>query len=189
VFDYNGFCTLVYNSDIILNNLASGLTVPKKLALLQAQNFFIHKNVIVQTTGVQGAVYQLGSVVQTRTSFGFTVHTLQMARLVGVNGLQVLKAQSFLAIAIANIGSLFFHACSLITVENLVGKTLSTTVDVLALPMRSFEIMWNSYGNTVIQKIFGIPVIFNLTQTVKRESGYTIEEIVSYIPLNHKSYC
>ena len=62
-----------------------------------------------------------------------------------------------------------------------------TTGDALALPMKGFEIMWNSYGNPVIQKVFGIPLILNMTQTFKTGPGYTLEEIARYIPLNRKS--
>ena len=89
--------------------------------------------------------------------------TLGLAKLAGVSGLQILRAQPALTIAIP------------------------TTGDVLALPMKSVEIMWNSYGNLVIQKFFGIPVILNMTQTFKTGPGYTLKEIRVYIPLNNTS--
>ena len=53
--------------------------------------------------------------------------------------------------------------------------------------MKGLEIMWNSYGNPVIQKVFGIPVILNMTQTFKTGSGYTLKEICNYIPVNKSS--
>ena len=59
--------------------------------------------------------------------------------------------------------------------------------NTLALPMKSVEIMWNAYGNSLIQKVFGIPLILNMTQTFKTGPGYTIEEVHKYIPLNGKS--
>jgi hypothetical protein len=43
--------------------------------------------------------------------------------------------------------------------------------------MKGAEIMWNSYGNPIIQKVFGIPLIFNMTQTFKTGPGYTIKEV------------
>jgi hypothetical protein len=47
--------------------------------------------------------------------------------------------------------------------------------------------MWNSYGNPVIQKVFGIPIILNMTQAFKTGPGYTLKEIATYIPFNKKS--
>jgi hypothetical protein len=53
--------------------------------------------------------------------------------------------------------------------------------------MKGAEIMWNSYGNPIIQKVFGIPLIFNMTQTFKTGPGYTIKEVAKYISFNKKS--
>jgi hypothetical protein len=53
--------------------------------------------------------------------------------------------------------------------------------------MKGVEIMRNSYGNPVIQKVFGIPFILNMTQSFKTGPGYTIKEIARYIPLDNKS--
>ena len=52
VLDYNGFCSFVSKSGIIISNLSSDLGVSKASALEQAQNFFHNKNVIVQAGGV-----------------------------------------------------------------------------------------------------------------------------------------
>jgi hypothetical protein len=51
--------------------------------------------------------------------------------------------------------------------------------------MKGVEIMWNSYGNPVIQKVFGIPILLNMTQVFKTGPGYTIKEIARYIPLTN----
>ena len=114
-------------------------------------------------------------------------HTLGLAKLAGVSGLQILQAQPILAVAIPTTGAIFFYGCGGIVGNNTFGKALITTGDVLAVPMKGVEIMWNSYGNPVIQKVFGIPLILNLTQAFKTGPGYTIEEIGRYIPLTNKS--
>jgi hypothetical protein len=98
-----------------------------------------------------------------------------------------LKAQPYLPVAIPTTGAMFFYRCGAIAGSTAVGKALITTGDVLALPMKGVEIMWNSYGNPIIQKVFGIPVILNMTQTVKTGPGYTVEEVAKYISLNNKS--
>ena len=82
---------------------------------------------------------------------------------------------------------MLFYAYEVIVGNNTIAKALITTGDVLALPMKGVELMWNSYGNLVIQKVFGIPVILNMTQTFKTGPGYTVEEIRQYIPLNNTS--
>jgi len=101
--------------------------------------------------------------------------------------LQILKTQPALAIAILTTGAMFFYGCGVIAGNNPVGKALVTTGDVLALPMKRVEIMWNSYGNPVIQRVFGIPMILNLTQIFKIGPGYTFDEVRNYIELDKPS--
>lgn len=187
VLDYNGFCTLVSESDEILGTISSDLGVTKVSSMKQAQKFFQDKNVVVQAGGVHGIVYKAGSYLQSAGSAGLVSQTLALAKLAGVSGLQILKAQPALAIAIPTTGAMFFYGCGAVFGNNTIGKVFVTTGDVLALPMKGVEIMWNSYGNPVIQKVFGIPVILNMTQTFKTGPGYTLKEIRDYIPLNDTS--
>ena len=187
VLDYNGFCSLVSKSDVILSTISSDLGVTKASAMVQAQKFFQDKNVVVQAGGVQGVVYKAGSYLQSAGSAGLVSQTLALAKLAGVSGLQVLQAQPALAIAIPTTGAMFFYGCGALAGNNTVGKVLVTAGDAFALPMKGVEIMWNSYGNPVIQKVFGIPVILNMTQTFKTGPGYTVEEVARYISLNKKS--
>ena len=187
VLDYDGFCKLVSQSDTIISNLSSDLVITKKSAMQKAQNFFIDKNVIVQAEGVQGGIYKVGSYLQSAGSAGFVANTLALAKVAGVSGLQILKAQPYLAVAIPTTGAMFFYGCGAIVGNNTFGKALITAGDALALPMKGVEIMWNSYGNPIIQKVFGIPVILNMTQTFKTGPGYTVEEVARYISLNKKS--
>jgi len=187
VFDYDGFCRLVSESDKMFSTLSSDLGITKESAMEKAQNFFRDTSVVVQAGGVQGTFYKVGSYLQSAGSAGFVANTLALAKIAGISGLQILKAQPFLAVAIPTTGSMFFYGCGAIVGNNTVGKALITTGDALALPMKSVEIMWNSYGNPVIQKIFGIPVILNMTQTFKTGSGYTIQEVSRYISFHNKS--
>lgn len=187
VLDYNGFCNLVSKSDVILSTISSDLGVTKVSAMEQAQKFFQDKNIVVQAGGVQGGVYKIGSYLQSAGSAGLVSQTLALAKLAGVSGLQILKAQPALAVAIPTTGAIFFYGCGAIAGNNTIGKALVTTGDILALPMKGIEIMWNSYGNPVIQKVFGIPLILNMTQTFKAGPGYTLKEIHNYIPLNKTS--
>lgn len=99
-----------------------------------------------------------------------------------MSGLQVLKSQPGLIFAIPTIGAMFFYSCRTVVGNNAIGKALTTTGYVLALPMKGLEIMWNSYGNAVTQRVFGILVILNITQTFKTGPGYTLKEIANYIP-------
>ena len=82
---------------------------------------------------------------------------------------------------------MFFYGCGAIVGNNTVGKALITTGDILALPMKGVEIMWNSYGNMAVQKVFGMPVILNMTQTFKTGPGYTLKEISKYASINKES--
>lgn len=116
------------------------------------------------------------------------VRTLGLAKLAGVNGLQILKSQPLLAITIPTTGAMFFYGCGAIFENNTIGKVFTTTADVLALPMKGVELMWNSYANPAFQKVFGIPIILNLTQTFKLGPGYTIEEMAKYIPVDRRSF-
>lgn len=187
VLDYESFCQVVSKSDIIINSLASDLEITRQSALEQAQNFFSDKNVIVQAKGVQGTLYKVGSYIQSAGSAGVVANTLALARLAGISGLQVLKAQPILAVAIPTTGAIFFYGCATIAGNNTIGKALTSTGDVFALPMKGVEVMWNSYMSPSIQRIFGIPLILNMTQTFKTGPGYTIQEISRYISFNKPS--
>lgn len=178
VLDYNGFCTLVSKSDVILSSISSNLGVTKLSAMEEAQKFFENKNIIVQPLGFQGAISKVGSYIQSAGSAGLVTRTVALAKLAGVSGLQILRAQPALAIAIPTTGAMFFYGCGAVVGNNTIGKALVTTGDVLPLPMKGVELMWNSYGN---------PVILNMTQTFKTGPGYTLQEISNYIPLKKSS--
>ena len=115
------------------------------------------------------------------------MNTLPLAKLARISGLQILKAQSYLAVVISITGAIFFYGCRAIALNTTIQKDIIITGDSLALTMKGGEIIWNSDGNPIIQKVFGIPVILNMTQTFKTGPGYTIEEIAKYIALNNKS--
>nr|QUS63954.1 hypothetical protein [Haslea silbo] len=187
VLDYDGFCNLVVKTDEIISTISSDLGVTELSTMEQAVKFFQNNNIVVQPGGVQGAVYKVGSYLQSAGSAGLVTQTIGLARLAGVNGLHILRAQPALAIAIPTTGAIFFYGCGAIAGNNTIGKALITTGDVLVLPMKGIELMWNSYGNPIIHKVFGIPVILNMTQTLKTGPGYTIQEIRDYIPLNNTS--
>ena len=187
VLDYDGFCRLVSQSDVIMQTLSYDLEITKQSAIEQAQLFFSDKNVIVQAEGIQGVVYKVGSYVQSAGSAGLVANTIALAQLAGVTGLQILKAQPLLVVAIPTTGAMFFYGCGAIVGNNTVGKALITTGDILALPMKGVEIMWNSYGNMAVQKVFGMPVILNMTQTFKTGPGYTLKEISEYTSISKKS--
>lgn len=110
-----------------------------------------------------------------------------MAKLAGVNGIQILKAQPILSVAIPTTGAIFFYGVGTIVGNNPVGKTFITAGDVCALPMKGVEIIWNSYMTPAIQKISGVPIILNMTQTFKTGPGYTIKEIADHIKINRTS--
>ena len=187
VIDFDGFCKVVSENNVIINKVASNLVIPQESAIQQAQNFFRDKTVIVQAEGLQGSLYKVGLWFQSAGSAGLVTQTISLAKLAGVSGLQILKAQPYLAIALPTTGAMFFYGCGAIVGNNTFGKALITTGDLLALPMKGFEIMWNSYGNPLIQNVLGIPVILNMTQTFKTGPGYTIDEVVKYISFNKPS--
>jgi hypothetical protein len=187
IIDYDGFCQLTSQSSTILDTISYNLAISKDDAMEQAQNFFTDRNIIVQAGGVQGSLYTLGSYIQSAGSAGLAMRTIQLAKLAGVSGLQILKAQPMLAVAIPATGAIFFYSCGAIVGNTTFGKVLITTGDILAFPMKGVEIMWNSYANPAFQKVFGIPVILNMTQSFKVGPGYTLTEIARYIPVNKKS--
>jgi len=47
--------------------------------------------------------------------------------------------------------------------------------------------MLNSYGNMAVQKVFGMPVILNMTQIFKTKIGYTFKEISKYALIDKES--
>lgn len=100
----------------------------------------------------------MGSYIQPAGSteiVAYTVYTVGLAKLAEANGLQVLKAQWILAIAISTTRAIFFYECATITGNSRIKKIITSTRDILALPMKGTEMIWNSYINSLIYKIFG----------------------------------
>jgi len=112
---------------------------------------------------------------------------LALSQIAVISALKILKDQFYLTIAISTTGAMFFYGCGAITGNNAIGKARVSTGDTIALPIKGVGIMWRLYANTVIQKVFGIPLILNMTQTFKTGSGSTIQEIRNYIQLNKTS--
>jgi len=137
---------------------------------------------------VQGIIYKVGSYIQSAGSAVIVINTIGLAKLAGVSGLQILRAQPSLAVAIPTTGAMFFYGCGAILGDNIFGKVFVSTGDVWAIPIKCVKIMWNSYGNPVIQKVFGIPVILNMTKTLKVGPGYSVKQIGRYITFNKKSF-
>ncbi len=119
---------------------------PVLLGFKGAQNFFITKNVIVRAGGTQGRLYKVDLYLQSAGSAGLVANIFALAKLTGVSGLQILKAQPILVVAISTTGAIFFYGCGAIIGDNTVGKVFVTAGDVLAVPMKGVEIMWNSCG-------------------------------------------
>jgi hypothetical protein len=84
-------------------------------------------------------------------------------------------------IAILTTLMVFFYSLGAIARNTTFGKVLVTTVDFLSLSMQGVEIMWSSCCNPVAQKVFGVPIILNLTKTFKTGLGYTVKEASRYI--------
>jgi hypothetical protein len=82
---------------------------------------------------------------------------------------------------------MFLYGCGYIVENNIVRKALIITGDILVLPIKGIEIMWNSYENMAVQNVFGIPVILNMTQTFKTGPRYTFQEIFKYASINKES--
>ena len=93
VLDYNGFCKLVSESNAIISTISFNLEMTELSAMEQAQIFFQDKNIVVQAGGVHGTVYKIGSYLQSAGSAGLVTQTLGLAKLAGVSGLRILKAQ------------------------------------------------------------------------------------------------
>ena len=101
--------------------------------------------------------------------------------------MHILKTQPLLIVVIPTTGAMFFYGCGAIIGNNTIEKVLVTTVDAFALPMKGVVIIWNSYGNMAFKKVFGMPVIINMTQTFKIGLGYTLKKVYEYASIGKES--
>ena len=82
----------------------------------------------------------MGSYVQSAGSAWLLANTIALTHLAGVSGLNILKAQPLLAVAILTTGAMFFSKYEAIVGNNIVGKSLIITGDILVLLMKGVEI-------------------------------------------------
>lgn len=150
-------------------------------AMNSIQHFFRDKNFLIQPTGIEGAMYKVGQWTELYGSTGLVIRTLGYAHLQGVQGLYVLKAQPFLAVAVPTVGSIFFHGCGTLIGDNIVGRSCNTVGIILGYPMRVVEIMYNSYAAPVIAGITGLKTHINATQIISQGPGLTKEQMFKVI--------
>ena len=79
---------------------------------------------------MQGIIYKVGSYIQSAGSAVIVINTIGLAKLAGVSGLQILRAQPSLAVAIPTTGAMFFYGCGAILGDNIFGKVFVSTGDV-----------------------------------------------------------
>lgn len=180
VFTNASFCHLVEN-DMFVNNVSKALGISQGEAGHQIADFFSDKMLLVQQKGVQGYVSKIGTFAQTAGSASMVARTVTMAKVAGVSGLKVVKAQPLLVVALPTVGAMFFYGCGTIVGNNTIGRTCNTIGNVLNLPMRFSEMTYNSYIGPFLHKTIGLPTILNYTQQVKRGPGLDASEALKIL--------
>lgn len=185
VLTNDSFCKLVEN-EMFLDNISKGLNISKGEAVNQIANFFSDKMLLVQQTGVQKYLYKVGTFAQTAGSASMTARTLVMAKAAGVTGLNIIKAQPLLVIALPTVGAMFFHGCGQIIGNNTVGRSFNTIGNILNLPMTFTEITYNAYLAPLVNRTLGIPTILNYTKQAQRGPGLDASEALGLLKSSEK---
>lgn len=109
VLTYNSFCQLVGSTEQFIDDVALALDINKNKAGEAVAHFFQDRTILVQQSGVQGYIYKVSTFVQTAGSATMVPIILSLAKMAGVSGLQVIKAQPLLLIALPTLGAMFFQ--------------------------------------------------------------------------------
>lgn len=98
-----------------------------------------------------------------------------------MTGWHLIKAQPFLIIALPTVGSMFFHGCGQLIVNNTVGRGFNIVGNVLNLPMIFTELTYNTYLAPAINRTLRIPTILNYTKQAQRRPGFNASEALKLI--------
>lgn len=104
-----------------------------------------------------------------------------MAKAAGVTGLQIMKAQPIMLIALPTVGGMFFHGCGALIGNNTVGRTCNTIGNVLNIPMSYTELVYNAYIAPFINKTIGLPTVLNYTKQAVRGPGLNGTEAIKLL--------
>jgi len=172
----NSFCRLVEGTEEFISDVAMTLNVDESQALTAISDFFSDRAILVQQSGIQGHLYKVGTFIQTAGSAAMVAKTMSIAKMAGVTGLQIIKAQPLVVVALPTVGAIFFHGCGSIIGNNTVGRTFNTIGNVLNLPMAYCESVYSAYISPLILKTTGIPTLFNYTKQAMRGPGLDSQE-------------
>ena len=107
--------------------------------------------------------------------------TMIIAKVVGVTGIKVNKAQSLLVVAGPTVGAIFFHGCGTSTGNNLVGRSFNTSGNIINFPRYWSKALYNSYAAPLIYIIAGLSTVLNYTRQALRGPGLDKHEALKLL--------
>ncbi len=121
VLSKNSFSKIVKKQGFV-EDIRESLNLNQTETVDKIADFFRDKPVLVRPTGLEGFLYEVGTVSQTSGSTFLTVKTLIMSKTAGVTGAKLFLGQPFLAIALPTTGAIFFHMCAQVAGNNTVKR-------------------------------------------------------------------
>lgn len=168
-FANESFCNLVNQNKLFINNRSKVLNVDKNQAMNEILQFFDDKTLLIQQKRIQDLVHKIGTFVQTSGSMWIIARTRAMAKSGGMMGLNIIKSQPLIVIAIPTVGVLFFHVCGQLAGNNKVGPTCNIIDNILNVPMGYTELLYDSYIAPIINRTIGLPIILNNIEQAQRD--------------------
>lgn len=176
------FCRMMERSEVFVDNVSKNLNIEPVEAMNEITAFFNDKKILIHPTGWEGTFYKVGGYLQAGGPSIMLMRTSAMAKAAGVTGLDIIRAQPFLVVALPTVGALFFHGCgSLAGDTNIVGRTCNTLGNILNLPMAFTESLYNKYFADPIQRVFGFHTLLNYTKQAKRGPGLDSNEALNFL--------
>ena len=169
------------NTNLFISKVSESLNVTRGEAVEKISNYFETTNLLVQPTGIQGVVYNVGTFAETAVPASIVGKSIVMARTLGVQGVKFIVGQPVLAIALPSVGGLFFHGCGTMIGNNTVGRSFITVGNVLFLLLGCLEHVYNKYGAPAVHGITGIPTVLNFTKQISKGAGLSGKEAMNLL--------
>jgi hypothetical protein len=151
-------------------------------------NFFNGSNkILVQPTGLEGTLFQIGTIVESGATTAFTSKALILSKTAGVSVSTAFKAQPLLFIAIPTSIGIGLHACAFVVGDNVAGKVLATGGTICLFPLKIAEISYNHVLSPLLNHTLGIKTWLNFTEQVSNGTGINLNDALKLIKTNKNS--
>lgn len=171
-------CSLVETMDNMVISHSKITGISSEEAEKEILNFFTNKRIVVNPTGFQGKIYNIGRNVQNFVPFIYTVNAISSAKSIGLSGIKVISGAPMTAIGASYVTAVGFQYGSIVCGDNIAGKALGSLSWLFSRPYWAVELVTNGVFLRPLSYSTGIPLVLNATEELVNGYGLNLTDAI-----------